>query len=270
MYTDELLEEKQKQIEEIEKEITLFKQKMINKDEGPFAVEIIGKQGVVSRHDNGFTPLRNKRLYKTNNHSIIKNKSEKMTKDNYDRVLRENRVELLKYDLECKMPIMLTVTSDTKLGIDYDMMNSHAKNLDKRLKRTFKNIIMMKRFEHSERNRMLHIHYALLFDNEIPKELTEEWVSKTWKYGTVNISEYDKEGSLIGYITKYKYSDIDQNDDSITLFKAGTHIIQKSKNIPKILDINKINASKEDLEYLLYLLNKRSVLKYNKELFQYK
>ena len=95
-------------------------------------------------------------------------KKTEMLKKNYDRLLREHRVDLLKYDLEYKKPLMLTVTSDTKLGINYDMMNTHAKNLDKRLKRNFKNIIIIKRFEHSERNRMLHIHYALFFDNETP------------------------------------------------------------------------------------------------------
>lgn len=276
MYTNELTKEefqyelnKQKELERIEKMIALHKQTMIAKNEGSMAVEIIGLNGIVERCDNGFTPLNNTTI-KTNNHPSREDYNNMMMfKNNYDRLLREHRVDLLKYDLEYKKLIMLTVTSDTKLGIDYNMMNAHARNLDKRLKRNFKNIIMIKRFEHSERNRMLHIHYALFFDNKIPKELTEEWASKTWKYGTVNVSEFDKEGSLIGYITKYKFSDIDELDCTITKFPYGAHIIQKSKNIPEITDIKKIKASKEDLDYLKYLYNHRSLLKYNKPLYEY-
>lgn len=258
------------ELERIEKMIAFHKQTMIDKNEGPMAVEIIGLNGIVERYDNGFTPLKDRTPITTNYHLDTKDyENMKMLKKNYDRLLREHRVDLLKYDLEYKKPLMLTVTSDTKLGINYDMMNTHAKNLDKRLKRNFKNIIIIKRFEHSERSRMLHIHYALFFDNETPKELTEEWASKTWKYGTVNVSEFDKEGSLIGYITKYKFSDVDEQDCTITKFPYGAHIIQKSKKIPKITDIKKIKASKEDLDYLKYLYNLRSLLKYNKELFEY-
>lgn len=177
---------KEELLEQVNNELQRLKQKMINQNSGEYVLNLIGDYALIARKDNGFIPLNKEQrseLEKIKGRKLGKVKIYKdldednnglMTEANYDRILREQKNELLKLDVWNKKCVMITLTTDPALKVDYDMLHNAVRAFYLRLYRLFGAIPSVKRYEYGGRTQMLHTHYLLFFDNKIPDILTEE------------------------------------------------------------------------------------------------
>ena len=278
-YTTEKIAEndanKELLLEKVNAELSSLIQEIKFKNEGEYVVNLFGDDAISIRRDNGFKPLDSETRRKLQSQSqrssnlIAKNPEAKMTKNNYDRLLREKREFFLHLDLQDKICVMLTLNSNPKENITYNAITKAMESYSRRVKRTFNNPFSIKRYEYGKRTKMLHVHYLLFFDT-LPKKLTEEWARKTWTLSdNVNLKVFDKSSCALGYISKFQRGDICTDDENYVDFPEGCHLISTSKNIPRRKDISTFKVTTQDFDRLLKLMNMKSVLQYNKFLFSF-
>lgn len=278
-YTTEKIAEndasKELLLEKVNAELSSLIQEIKFKNEGEYVVNLFGDDAISIRRDNGFKPLDSETRRKLQSQSqrssnlIAKNPEAKMTKNNYDRLLREKREFFLHLDLQDKICVMLTLNSNPKENITYNAITKAVKAFSKRLRRTFDSSLSIKRYEHGEKARMLHVHYLLFFD-VLPKSLSEDWIRKTWTLSDdVNLKVFDKGSRALGYISKFECGDICADDENYVDFPEGCHFIAISKNIPRRRDVSTFNVTTEDFDRLLELMNLKSILEYNQSLYEH-
>ena len=262
-------------LEEVNTELSGLIQKMKLKNEGEYVVNLFGNDAVSIRKDNGYKPLDKETKAKLQSKTkrscnlTIKNPDSKMTKNNYDRVVRQKRELFLQLDLQDKICVMLTLNTNSKEKITYDAITKAMDSYSRRVKRAFNNPFSIKRYEYGKRAKMLHVHYLLFFDT-LPKNLTEEWAKRTWKLSNdVNLTVFDKGSLALGYISKFQNGDVCADDDNYVEFPEGSHFIAIGKNIPRRKDISTFNVTAEDFKRLYELMNMKSILEYNQSLYEY-
>ena len=179
------------------------------------------------------------------------------------RTLNKYKIRLMKLDLNDKKTVMITLTLDPSKNIKLRDFKRYIVNFIKILHKYFNDFIYIRRIESNKCEYLFHVHIVLCFDNEIPKQLTNEWVKSKWKYGEqVNVSQFDSPWNAIGYITKFNEYEINKYDKNNTKYPSFMKVLTYSHDIPKSQNIKQYYLNKEDMKQEIKILQESDMNKY--------
>lgn len=170
-------------------------------------------------------------------HTSLKVKNKEypfMTLTQYIKTLNRKRVELNNLCLKDENCLALTLT--TKFCNTWQELNLMFQVFINNVKRNFANAKYIRAFEPHEKGNHFHIHLLLIFENAIPTQMNELWVSKHWKHGRIDFKTTWDTNGFIDYITCADNRNVINPLDTdivYTKFPQWVKVISCSQNIPK-------------------------------------